>query len=329
MNTSKATWLVTGGAGYIGAHVSRLLESHGFTVLVIDSLDTGLVDRLPTSVEFRKGHISDIAAIYPDISPGSLSGIVHLAGMKNARESHDYPLLYWKNNVAELMPFLEWTIKQKVPRFIFSSSSSVYGHQSGVTEESETRPVSPYGRTKLTGEAILNDVASRFGFSLCALRYFNVVGCGDYLQAHDDGVDNVVPRFVRAGLGSEPMQIYGTSHETPDGSCLRDYVDVRDLAEAHVRVAIRMLSGEEIPKVINVGIGAPSSVLEVAQQVASVMNLRENTILECAPHVADPAEVWASESSLLKSLGWDPQYSLADSIHAHVKSMTLTSETQQ
>lgn len=315
---SPGSWLVTGGAGYIGAHVVSQLFDQGVEPVVLDSLDTGFMERLPESVDVRVGRVADASRILGDVQAGTFQGVVHLAGLKNARESMEDPLRYWKNNLGELIPLLQWTVAQGIPNFIFSSSSSLYGHQAGVTETSHVQPVSPYGNSKLAAERLLNDVANRYPLNVCSLRYFNVIGCGNYTRSQDTGFDNVVPRFVGALASGQSMHIYGTDLATGDGTCVRDYVDVRDLARAHGLVAERMIQGLDVPTVINVSTGKPASVLQIAHEVARAMNVENPPIIGSAAHPADPSEVWAQVSPTLESWDWSPQYSLAESIESHV-----------
>lgn len=323
---TSGTWLVTGGAGYVGAHVVRALKQVGIAPIVIDSLETGSRMRLDDDVVFHQSPVSEVAQALNQLCAKSIDGVVHLAGYKNARESHTDPLRYWENNVGQLLPLLRWAVDIDVKNFIFSSSSSLYGHQADVTESSPVHPVSPYGRTKAAGEVIIKDIAAVSGMRSSFLRYFNVIGCDTFPNAHDTGADNVVPRFVDAVMAQEPMHIYGTTHQTPDGSCLRDYVDVRDLAMAHAVIAERMTSGREVPQIVNVAVGAPISVLEIADGVREAANAPNTPIMIEPAHPADPPAVWARRSELLAQLGWQPRFTMMDSLRAHMKSVQQCEE---
>lgn len=313
------TWVVTGAAGYIGSHVVRSLLGKGYTVVALDSLELGHEGRLPPGVDFRQGRVADVKFLLADLKQGSLEGVVHLAGYKNARESHASPLKYWNNNVGELLSLLDWSTDMGVANFVFSSSSSLYGHQSGVTEASPVQPVSPYGHSKAAGEHAIHDVAAATGMKTCFLRYFNVIGCAEFPAADDRGADNVVPRFVAAAEAGHPMSIYGRDHGTIDGTCVRDYVDVRDLAEAHSLVASRLSKGQDVPGIINVATGHPVSVLDIAKILSDVMAVQHLPLDFRPAHPADPAEVWALPSAALQSWGWSSRYSLRDSLVSHVE----------
>ena len=321
-------WLVTGGAGYIGSHVVHELVARGKSVVVLDDLSTGRLERLPDSVELRVGSIGEARRLLGDLAPGEVCGVVHLAGFKNARESVGAPLEYWTNNVAGMLELLAWATERRVGSFIFSSSSSVYGAQADVDAETQPMPQSPYGRTKLTGEWLLRDIAQQAEIHFSCLRYFNVVGCGQFRWAHDEGIDNVLPRFLGAARAGDPIRIYGKQHQTPDGTCQRDYVDVRDLAAAHGLVADAMDSGETVPPVLNVSNGQPISVLEIAEK-ALVACASTSAITFDKGHPADPAKVWGNPSQELVDLGWRPKYSIDDSIRAHWSSLIEATEVPE
>lgn len=315
-----ARWLVTGGAGYIGAHISRLLLGQGLDVHVLDDFSTGKWDRLPTGVDIHEADLLDrehTAAVVTEVNP---EGVVHLAGKKQARESYDIPLAYWSANLMGTVSLLEAMKLAHVRYLLFSSSCSVYGSQSGVDEESAIAPESPYGESKVAAEMLIRDVAASSDMTAVNLRYFNVIGCADFPQAHDVALDSVVPRMVDAALSGLSLPVYGIDRATPDGSCLRDYLDVRDIAEAHAAVVAAMARGADVPAVLNASSGIPVSVLEMAAAVNAAVG-SAGGIMELPSHPADPTEIWAAQSPLLASLGWSPQHLLADSISAHVTSV--------
>ena len=321
-----ARWLVTGGAGYIGAHICRLLLEQGLDVHVLDDFSTGKRDRLPVGVVIHEADLLDrehTAAVVTEVNP---EGVVHLAGKKQARESYDIPLAYWSANLLGTVSLLEAMKLAHVRYLLFSSSCSVYGTQSGVSETSVIAPESPYGETKAAAEMLIADVCAVSAITAVSLRYFNVIGCGDFPQAHDVATDSVVPRMVNAALAGELLPVYGVDRATPDGSCLRDYLDVRDIAAAHELVVSALHSGHEVPAVLNASSGEPVSVLQMAAAVNEAVALaggHAGGIQELPSHPADPTEIWAEQSPLLGALGWSPQHSLADSISAHVTSVLV------
>ena len=316
-----ARWMVTGGAGYIGAHVVRDLLSAGFEVDVLDDLSTGKSERLPAGVRVHQVDLLDRAAtraVLFDVRP---RGVIHLAGKKQARESYSMPLEYWSVNLMGTASLLATMVETATPALLFSSSCSVYGSQAPVTEESKVAPESPYGESKFAAEMLIRDVARSTPLVAVALRYFNVIGCGDFPRAHDVATQSVIPRMVGAASLGQPLPVYGNDRPTPDGSCLRDYVDVRDISRAHVLLAEALEREAEMPQVCNASSGRPVSVLQMAQAVNDAMGRPEGAIDIQASHPADPSEVWAKQSPLLARFGWAPEFALEQSITAHVASM--------
>jgi len=312
-------WLVTGGAGYVGSHVARAVKARGIDVLVLDDLSTGCSHRLPTDIPLRTGSCGDVGELLADLPRGTITGVIHLAGLKDARASMDRPLDYWKVNVMEMICLLDWARKHQVPNFLFSSSSSVYGTASNVTEKDPYSPVSTYGETKLVGEKVLRAASCGTGMRSVSLRYFNVIGADTFPSAYDTGSDNVVPQFTRAAKAKSPLKIYGTTHDTQDGSCVRDFVDVRDVAEAHVLVVERLLEAPcELPEVLNIASGQPSSVLQIAQVFQSLLSDRDLRVVIEPAKPGDPAEIYARTSPDLVQWGWQPRFSIEESIASHI-----------
>lgn len=317
----SARWLVTGGAGYIGAHVVRDMLQAGFSVDVLDDLSTGKVDRLPAGVRVHAVGLLDRAAtreVLADVRP---AGVIHLAGKKQARESYSMPLEYWSVNLMGTASLLEAVVETGTPALLFSSSCSVYGSQAPVTEESAIAPESPYGESKVAAEMLLRDVARTTPLVAVSLRYFNVIGCGTFPSAYDVATDSVIPRMVGAADRGELLPVYGADRSTPDGSCLRDYIDVRDISRAHVLLAQELDRGVDVPAVCNASTGRPVSVLQMAGAVNAALGRPVDAIDVQASHPADPSEVWAEQSPLLAQFGWAPEFSLQESIDAHLASM--------
>ncbi|WP_420033942.1 UDP-glucose 4-epimerase GalE [Streptomyces sp. cg28] len=304
------TWLITGGAGYIGAHVVRALRAAGEETLVYDDLSTGAADRVPSDVELVVGSTLDRALLDRTLAGRSVTGVVHLAAKKQVGESVERPLHYYRENVEGLRVLLDAVTEAGVRAFVFSSSAAVYGmpDEAGltdglVTEDTPCAPMSPYGETKLAGEWLLRATGRATGLATASLRYFNVAGAASPELA-DTGVFNIVPMvFERLTAGDAP-RIFGADYPTPDGTCVRDYIHVADLAEAHVVTAQRLAGaapGTDLT--LNVGRGVGVSVREMIDTIS------RETGLGTAPEIqdrrpGDPARVVASADRIAVELGW-------------------------
>ena len=258
-------WLVTGGAGYIGAHVVRALLADGQRVTVVDDLSIGFTGRVPDKAQLEVFSILDTDSLTQVMTDLKVSGVVHLAAKKAAPESVDLPVLYLQENVGGMISLLRAMEAAGVKRLVYSSSAAVYGEPEDdtvpLTEGSRTLPTNPYGSTKLIGEMMIKDAAPALGLSWAALRYFNVAGSGaDELS--DTSANNLIPLVLRARAGGQPARIFGTDYPTPDGTCVRDYLHVQDLAEGHV-AAMRYLASAPGATTLNLGMGRGWSVLEV------------------------------------------------------------------
>ncbi|HEX6328393.1 MAG TPA: NAD-dependent epimerase/dehydratase family protein, partial [Jiangellaceae bacterium] len=229
------SWLVTGGAGYIGAHVVKALVDAGHDVVVLDDLSTGQPSRLPPDLPFVQGSLLDAEFRSRIFDTHEITGVVHLAAKKRVDESVEKPSLYYHENVEGLRLLLDSCVAANVPSFLFSSSAAVYGETAvlPITENTPCEPVSPYGQTKLAGEWLTHAVGAAAGMHTVALRYFNVAGAGRPELADRTGM-NLVPMLLRAIAGGTSPEIFGSDYPTPDGTCVRDYIHVVDVAEAHV-----------------------------------------------------------------------------------------------
>ncbi|WP_432148661.1 UDP-glucose 4-epimerase GalE [Streptomyces sp. bgisy029] len=298
------TWLITGGAGYIGAHVARAMVAAGERVVVVDDRSTGVVDRLPEAVTLVEGSASDRALLDRVLAEHQVSGVVHLAAKKQVGESVEKPLLYYRENIAGLTVLLEAVVAAGVRRFLFSSSAAVYGVPDVdlVTEETPCLPINPYGETKLAGEWLVRATGRAHGISTACLRYFNVAGAAGPELA-DTGVFNIVPMvFDRLTRGEAP-RIFGDDYPTPDGTCIRDYIHVADLADAHLAVARKLGVREGGDLTLNVGRGEGVSVRELIDVITEVTGHPVKPVVE-PRRPGDAAKAVASDARMVRELGW-------------------------
>jgi UDP-glucose 4-epimerase len=309
---AKGKWLFIGGAGYIGSHVLREFYAAGAECFVLDNLVTGKTTRLPHDVSFIHSDATNPLEIINACNQHRISGIVHLAAYMQARESVRDPIKYWTNNLGSSLALAAILPKTKVEQVIFSSSCSVYGDAGMVTETSPIKPISPYAMTKVASEEVLVQVARVCGIQLNILRYFNVIGCGSFPESYDHSEETILPAVSRLILAGKAPIIFGDDFDTPDGSPIRDYLDVRDLARAHLIVAKTEMPQKKM--VLNVSTGRPVSVKEVIRILLEVASSELIPVIRPA-RPGDPAAIWSNESHHLRSFGWSPQYSLRESIH--------------
>ncbi|WP_254811302.1 UDP-glucose 4-epimerase GalE [Streptomyces cavourensis] len=298
------TWLITGGAGYIGAHVARAMAAAGERVVVLDDLSSGVAERLPEAVALAEGRVADRALLDRVLAEHAVRGVVHLAAKKQVGESVEQPLLYYRENVADLGVLLEAVVAAGVRRFLFSSSAAVYGVPDVdlITEETPCLPINPYGETKLAGEWLVRATGKAHGISTACLRYFNVAGAGGPELA-DVGVFNIVPMvFDRLTRGEAP-RIFGDDYPTPDGTCVRDYIHVADLAEAHLAVARTLAGREGGDLTLNVGRGEGVSVRELIDVIREVTGHPVEPVVE-PRRAGDAPRAVASNALMVRELGW-------------------------
>ncbi|MEV5908612.1 UDP-glucose 4-epimerase GalE [Streptomyces chartreusis] len=299
------TWLITGGAGYIGAHVARAMTGAGERVLVLDDLSAGYPARLPEDVPLVEGSSLDGDLLKRVFAEHSVTGVVHLAARKQVGESVAQPTRYYRENVGGLTTLLEAVAEAGIKRFLFSSSAAVYGNPDVdlITEDTECAPVNPYGETKLAGEWLVRAAGRAHGISTVCLRYFNVAGAASPELA-DTGVFNIVPMvFDRLTRGEAP-RIFGDDYPTPDGTCVRDYIHVADLAEAHLAAARRLGepdAGGDLT--VNIGSGEGVSVRELITVIGEVSGDRRPAVVE-PRRPGDAPRAVASAALAAEQLGW-------------------------
>ncbi|MEV1020920.1 UDP-glucose 4-epimerase GalE [Streptomyces sp. NPDC050264] len=300
------TWLITGGAGYIGAHVVHALRAAGERPVVYDDLSTGVAERVASDVELVVGSTLDRALLDRTFTAHDVTGIIHLAAKKQAGESVELPLHYYRENVEGLRVLLEAvTAADAVRSFVFSSSAAVYGMPDVdlVTEDTPCVPMSPYGETKLAGEWLVRATGRATGLATASLRYFNVAGAATPELA-DTGVFNLVPMVFERLTSGEAPRIFGDDYPTPDGTCVRDYIHVTDLAEAHVATARRLAEaapGTDLT--LNIGRGEGVSVHEMITLINAETGY-DRPPLVTPRRPGDPARVVASAARIATELGW-------------------------
>ncbi|AKZ55688.1 UDP-glucose 4-epimerase [Streptomyces ambofaciens ATCC 23877] len=312
----RMSWLVTGGAGYIGAHVVRALVDGGERVAVYDDLSTGSAERVPGGVPLVVGSVLDGAALEDAFRDHAVTGVVHIAAKKQVGESVERPLHYYRENVTGLQTLLEAMTSAGVDRLVFSSSAAVYGMPDVdlVTEDTPCLPMSPYGETKLIGEWLIGAAARAHGLRAASLRYFNVAGAAAP-ELSDSGVFNLIPMvFERLAAGEAP-RVFGDDYATPDGTCVRDYIHVRDIASAHLAAARRLGDAPEgTSLVLNIGRGEGSSVREMVDRILKVADRQDLAPQVTERRPGDPARVVASADRAREELGWSARHGLDDMI---------------
>ena len=301
--------LVTGGAGYIGSHVVKMLAEKGYLPVVYDTLENGFQDFVPGH-ELARGDIGDYAKLLALFKNRRIECVMNFASYIAVGESVQKPLMYYQNNTAKTMSLFRAMIDGGVKRFIFSSTAAVYGYpdEIPIREESPLRPINPYGRTKHMIEQVLSDLDSSDGFRSISLRYFNAAGAdpsGEIGESHVPET-HLIPLVMRAVLDDDyTIGIFGTDYKTPDGTCVRDYIHVNDLASAHV-LALENLLAEESTKVFNLGNGKGFSVREVIESVKRVTG-KAPRFKEMPRREGDPDFLVASSEKAQRELKWVPE----------------------
>jgi UDP-glucose 4-epimerase len=310
------TWLVTGGAGYIGAHVVRSLLEAGLDPVVLDDLSSGHEEFVPAGVPFVRGSILDGAVVLRTLEEHRVTGVIHVAGFKYAGVSVQRPLHTYGQNVTGMAVLLGAMQERGIDRVVFSSSAAVYGTPDVdlVTEDTAKAPQSPYGESKLIGEWLLRDQEVAAGLRHTSLRYFNVVGSGNP-DVYDTSPHNLFPKVFDALVDGRTPIINGDDYPTPDGTNVRDYIHVADLARSHVVAAQRLDAGEPVEPAYNLGSGDGVSVAEIMAAMARV------TGIDFTPEIGprrpgDPARIVASGELAARDLDWAMRHSIDDMVRS-------------
>jgi UDP-glucose 4-epimerase len=305
------TILVTGGAGYIGSHMVHALLDAGESVVVLDNLSTGFRWALPAAVPLVVGETGDQVRVAALIAEHRVDAIIHFAASIVVPESVADPLGYYRNNTVNSRALIETAVKTGVRHFIFSSTAAVYGNPLHIPigEDDPTVPVSPYGSSKLMTEIMLRDAATAHGLSYIILRYFNVAGADPLLRTGQStkGATHLIKVAVETAIGLRPMmEVFGTDYETPDGTCIRDYIHVCDLVGAHAD-ALRHLRSSRPSLTLNCGYGRGFSVLEVIDTVKRVAGV-DFKVVTSGRRAGDPARIVADGTRIRSLLGFTPQF---------------------
>lgn len=317
----KIPVLVTGGAGYIGSHAVLALSDAGWPVAVIDDLSNGTRDAVPDGVPFHEGSIADHALVERVLAEHETQAIMHFAGSIVVPESVENPILYYRNNTVATHALISAAVEAGVCHILFSSTAAVYGAPDRVpiAEDDPKQPINPYGASKLMTERMLADCAAAYPFNYGALRYFNVSGADPKGRSGQigRGSTHLIKVAVEAAVGKrDHVDVFGTDYPTPDGTCIRDYIHVSDLANAHVLALERLIEKPDENLVMNCGYGKGLSVLEVLNALDRKLN--QPIRREMKPRrTGDPPALVASNSRLVETLDWTPRFADIETIVTH------------
>ena len=314
------TWLITGGAGYIGSHIAQKFLSEGINVVIYDSLRSGLTSRIDywsaryeSEIPLVVGDIRDVSALEKVLDSCKPVGIIHAAALKSVADSMHNEDEYLEVNFGGTKNLLDLAREYEIRNFIFSSSAAVYGsptHENPAKESDSLNPISPYGESKLQAEKAVTEYLAHPNNQGCSFRFFNVIG-RESPELADSSVENLLPIIINKMNKKEPITIFGIDYPTPDGTCVRDYVDVRDIADAHYAI---LNSRNPIPPVINIGTGRGVSVREMIELVQIACNHRHIEVIEAARRHGDAAYLSADVSLAKIELGFSARYSANESV---------------
>jgi UDP-glucose 4-epimerase len=314
----KLPVLVTGGAGYIGSHAVLALRDAGWPVTVVDDLSTGTREVVPDDVAFYDGSIAERALVHSIIDERKIGAIMHFAGSIVVPESVEKPLDYYSNNTVASHSLISAAVAAGVKHVLFSSTAAVYGapERVPVREDDPKQPINPYGASKLMTERMLSDASAAYPLNYGALRYFNVAGAdpGGRAGQIGKGSTHLIKVAVEAAVGKRDyVSVYGTDYPTPDGTCIRDYIHVSDLAAAHVAALEHLIAKPEENLVLNCGYGRGLSVLEVLDAVDEANGTPLERVME-RRRAGDPPTLVSANARILETLEWRPQYAAIDRI---------------
>jgi UDP-glucose 4-epimerase len=314
----KVPVLVTGGAGYIGSHAMLALKDAGWSVAVIDDLSNGVRRAVPDEVPFYEGSVADRALVERIFAEQGTQAIMHFAGSIVVPESVEQPLKYYGNNTVATHSLLSSAVDAGVKHILFSSTAAVYGapEKVPVAEDDPKEPINPYGASKLMTEWMLRDASAAHPFNYGALRYFNVAGADPQGRTGQQGKGSthLIKVAVEAAVGKrDHISVFGTDYDTPDGTCIRDYIHVSDLAAAHVAALEWLIANPEGNLTANCGYGRGLSVLEVLDAVDRLTNRPLKRVME-GRRAGDPPMLISADQRILKTLDWHPQYQEIDTI---------------
>lgn len=317
----KPNIMVTGGAGYIGSHAVLALRDAGYGVVVVDNLVTGFRFAVPDDVAFVQSDIGDKALVQNVLRQHDIRGILHFAGSVVVPESVDNPLKYYRNNTSNSCALIESAVACGVRHFIFSSTAATYGipETSPVREDCPQHPINPYGASKLMTEWMLRDTAAAHDFNYCALRYFNVAGADPQARTGQStaGATHLIKVAVEAALGKrDHVAVFGTDFDTPDGTGVRDYIHVSDLADAHLLALEALMAEPDRSHMLNCGYGRGFSVLEVLDAVDRVTNRKIDRRME-GRRAGDPPALISDNREIMARFPWQPAHADLDRIVSH------------
>ena len=317
---SKGAVLITGGAGYIGSHMVRSILGKGISPIIFDNLSIGHEEFVPEGVPFYRGDLRNYDQIRQAFHRHSIESVVHFAACALVGESTENPLKYYENNVLGSINLIKAMIENGVRNIVFSSSCSVYGNQTNdhIREEDPLRPVNPYGRTKLMVEQIISEVAHKENLAYIFLRYFNVAGAhsSENIGEWHSPETHLIPNILSAAFRkTTPFSLYGNDYPTPDGTCIRDYVHVEDLCQAHLKALTALQNESARNEAFNLGSGCGYSILEVLESARRISGVDIKTSVK-ERREGDPPKLVASNDKAREKLSWEPRRNLEDMIRS-------------